>query len=71
MSEQVEMTNPVEMSVGGVRGHLFRRLFHLGMVAIPIAYYIYGHDIAELVNTTRDKLTSILLICLIVVEFVV
>ena len=69
MSEQVEMTNPVEMSVGGVRGHLFRRLFHLGMITIPIAYYIYGHDIADLVNTTRDKLTSILLICLIVVEF--
>ena len=45
MTEQVALTDPVDHSVGGVRGHLFRRAFHLAMSAIPFVYFEYGEKI--------------------------
>ncbi|MDP7000311.1 MAG: hypothetical protein QGH90_00260 [Candidatus Poseidoniaceae archaeon] len=68
MSEQVELTNPVELSVGGVGGHLFRRLFHLSMAVLPIGYYIYGEQIGEAVSLSRDKIVSVLVLTIILVE---
>ena len=39
MSEQVAMTDPVDLSIGGMKGHIFRRIFHLSMFFIPIVYF--------------------------------
>ena len=41
MEGMVEMTNPVEQSVGGIGGHIFRRVIHIAMVLIlRIIYHI-------------------------------
>ncbi len=47
MSGQVEMTNPVDTSVGGMRGHLLRRGVHLGMIGIPYLYFELGDSLAD------------------------
>ena len=36
MSDQVELTNPVELSVGGMSGHILRRGIHLAMSFLPL-----------------------------------
>ena len=50
MDGQVEMTNPVDTSVGGMRGHVLRRGVHLGMVGIPYLYFAHGEAVANAVN---------------------
>ena len=47
MSGQVEMTNPVDTSVGGMRGHLLRRGVHLAMIGIPYLYFEHGDSLAD------------------------
>ena len=39
MSDQVELTNPVELSVGGMSGHVLRRGIHLAMSLLPFLYF--------------------------------
>ena len=45
MGEQVEMTDPVELSVGGIWGHTARRVFHLSMGGFPFLYYYLQGEI--------------------------
>jgi len=68
MSHQVEMTNPVETSVGGMRGHLLRRSIHLGMVAIPVAYFEFGASVADTLQASVDQLVAGFVLLLVVVE---
>ena len=68
MSEQVELTDPVEHSVGGFNGHLFRRVFHLSMSFIPLVYFEYGDKIADSVNLEVVQVVSGLTLLLIIVE---
>ncbi|MDP6869431.1 MAG: hypothetical protein QGI21_01495 [Candidatus Poseidoniaceae archaeon] len=68
MSDQVELTNPIDHSVGGINGHLFRRGFHLSMTIIPWVYFEYAEKISEYVNLYPSQLVSALIISLIVVE---
>jgi len=68
MSEQVELTDPVEHSVGGFNGHLFRRLFHLSMSLIPLIYFEYGEKIADSVNLEEVQIVSGLTLSLILIE---
>ena len=60
MSEQVELTDPVDHSVGGMYGHLFRRAFHIGMSIIPFIYYEYADDLSEMASITELQLVSFL-----------
>ena len=62
MSGQVEMTNPVELSVGGMSGHIFRRLFHIAMFIIPFAYFEYGDSISDKLGVTLSQLVSLVII---------
>ena len=55
MSEQVEMTNPVDLSVGGIYGHVFRRLFHISMFLIPVVYFEFGDLFADSVGLTLQE----------------
>ena len=61
MSEQVELTDPVDHSVGGMYGHLFRRVFHIGMSIIPLIYYEYGEKLSSMVSLTELQLVSLAL----------
>ena len=60
MSEQVELTDPVDHSVGGMYGHLFRRAFHIGMSFIPLVYFEYADELSDLVSISELQLVSLL-----------
>ncbi len=60
MSEQVELTDPVDHSVGGMYGHLFRRGFHIGMSVIPFVYFEFGQKIADYFSITVVQVVSFL-----------
>ena len=62
MSEQVAMTDPVDLSIGGMKGHIFRRIFHLSMFFIPIVYFEYGMDFADYVDLTLHEVVSAIVI---------
>ncbi|RJU90473.1 MAG: hypothetical protein DWC07_03555 [Candidatus Poseidoniales archaeon] len=68
MSAQVEMTNPVDTSVGGMKGHILRRAIHLGMVLIPFVYFEFGENAADLFNATLDQLVAGFVLLLVAVE---
>ncbi len=68
MGEQVELTNPVELSVGGMGGHIFRRSIHVGMVLLPWIYFEYGESLSERVGLTRPQIISAIVFVLFVLE---
>ena len=62
MSEQVELTNPVDLSVGGMSGHIFRRIFHISMFIIPYIYFEFGNEVAERIGYTLPEVVSLVII---------
>lgn len=58
MSGQVEMTNPVDTSVGGMRGHLLRRGVHLSMVGIPYLYFVHGESVADRLSASLPQVVA-------------
>ena len=68
MTEQVALTDPVDHSVGGVKGHLFRRAFHLAMSVIPFVYFEYGEKISDIFDLEVSQFVSAATILLIVIE---
>ena len=58
MSDQVELTNPIELSVGGVSGHLLRRGIHLAMSFLPFLFFEYGEDVADMASLTLEQVVS-------------
>ena len=66
----VELTNPIDESVGGVKGHLLRRSIHLSMAFIPYLFFEYGEEIAGTISIQRNELTSLLLILIVTGEYI-
>ena len=65
MNGQVELTNPVDTSIGGMRGHLLRRGIHLGMSFLPFIYFAYGEHVADAVGLSLDQVVaSVLLVAM-------
>jgi len=62
MTEQVEMTNPVELSVGGVYGHIFRRVFHISMFLIPVVFFEFGDSFADYLGYSLEEVVSIVIL---------
>lgn len=62
MTEQVEMTNPVELSVGGVYGHIFRRVFHISMFLIPVVFFEFGESFADSLGYSLEEVVSIVIL---------
>ena len=58
MSDQVELTNPVELSIGGMSGHVLRRGIHLAMSFLPFLYFEFGEDVADAVSLTLEQVVS-------------
>ena len=61
-------TDPVKMSVGGMRAHLARRTFHLSMAFLPWLFHEHGNDIGEQIGITKEKFVSIVIILAIIGE---
>lgn len=68
MSEQVELTNPVELSVGGMKGHLFRRSIHLGMSFLPLIYFEWGESLSDSLGLTLPQFVSTVVFLLFAAE---
>jgi hypothetical protein len=68
MSDQVELTNPVELSVGGMSGHILRRGIHLAMSFLPLLYFEFGEDVAEAVSLTLEQVVSAVILTAVVGE---
>lgn len=68
MSEQVELTNPVELSVGGMKGHLFRRAIHLGMSFLPLIYFEWGESVSDSLGLTLPQFVSTVVFLLFAAE---
>ncbi|MDA0925173.1 MAG: hypothetical protein O3C36_00880 [archaeon] len=65
MNGQVELTNPVETSIGGMRGHLLRRGVHLSMSLLPFIYFAYGEQVADALGLSLDQVVaSVLLVAM-------
>ena len=65
MSDQIELTDPVDHSVGGMYGHMFRRGFHIGMSIIPFIYFEFGEKIADYFSVTVIQVVSFLTLVLV------
>lgn len=68
MSGQVEMTNPVDTSVGGMRGHLLRRGVHLSMIGIPYLYFAHGESVAGTVGVSLPQLVAGVVLAALLLE---
>lgn len=68
MSEHVELTNPVDLSIGGMNGHIFRRGIHLGMAGIPFVFFEWGQTIADKIGLEVPQLVSIIILSILTAE---
>jgi len=68
MSGQVEMTNPVVTSVGGMRGHLLRRGVHLSMIGIPYLYFAHGESVAGTVGVSLPQVVAGVVLAALLLE---
>ncbi len=50
MSDFEYDSDHVKRSIGGMGGHLFRRIFHIGMAVIPWLYYEMGDKIGDVLS---------------------
>lgn len=70
MSDQVEnnlTVDHVSHSVGGFKGHAFRRLTHISMFLIPVLYYKNGIEISSFFNLDPQQFVS--LVCIVILGF--
>ena len=58
MSDHVELTNPVDLSVGGMSGHILRRAIHLAMSLLPFLFFEFGEDVADSVSLSLEQVVS-------------
>ena len=70
MSGQVEMTNPVDTSVGGMRGHVLRRSVHLGMMGIPFLFFEFGESVADSLSLELNQVVAGVVLIALVLEAV-
>lgn len=68
MSEIEYEPDHVKHSVGGRKGHIFRRIFHISMIAIPWLYYTHGEAIGDLAPLSPIQFISILGFTAIILE---
>ena len=58
----LEITNHEPNSIGGLKGHLARRFFHISLAIIPWLYYAKGEAIGERIGITPNQFVSIVLL---------
>ena len=68
MSEIEYEPDHVKHSVGGRKGHIFRRIFHISMIAIPWLYYVHGEAIGDLVSLSPTQFISMFGLVAIILE---
>jgi len=64
------LNDHVPHSVGGIWGHLFRRLIHLGMLIIPIIYYWEGALVSSFTGLEPKQIVSVCAFAIILSEVI-
>ena len=64
------LNDHVPHSVGGIWGHLFRRLIHLGMLIIPIIYYWEGASVSSFTGLDPKQIVSVCAFAIILSEVI-
>lgn len=67
-SESDLLFDHAQHSVGGIRGHAFRRITHLSMSLVPIIYYIEGENVAAVIQVNTHQLVSLVCITILLLE---
>ncbi len=57
-------------TVGGVVGHIIRRVIHVSILAIPIVYYLWGKPLAASLHMLPYQLVLILLGLIVLLELI-
>ena len=72
----VEGRAHLENTLGGTKGHIFRRVVHLSMMIFPFLYYWHGNQIAEILSDSlnmelsREKFVTFILFFIIFAELI-
>lgn len=67
----VNLNDHVPASVGGLRGHIFRRLIHIAMIIIPFLYYWNGTNISNFFFELEPKqFVSVVAFTFLLIEIV-
>ena len=67
----VNLNDHVPASVGGLRGHIFRRLIHIAMMIIPFLYYWNGTNISNFFFELEPKqFVSVVAFTFLLIEIV-
>lgn len=57
--------DPVGQSVGGLKAHVLRRIFHLSMAFIPWVFYRYGDELGVELSISKERFLSLVLLVII------
>jgi len=68
LTDITQYVDHVEHSIGGFGGHAFRRMTHISMAAIPLAYYLHGETIAAAISLEPREFVSIACITILLIE---
>ena len=62
--------DPIGQSVGGLKAHILRRMFHLSMAFIPWIFYEYGDDIGVEWSISKERFASLVIMIIIIGELI-
>ena len=62
--------DPIGQSVGGLKAHILRRMFHLSMAFIPWIFYEYGDEIGVEWSISKERFASLVIMIIIIGELI-
>ncbi len=62
--------DPIGQSVGGLKAHILRRMFHLSMAFIPCIFYEYGDGIGVEWSISKERFASLVIMVIIIGEII-
>lgn len=68
--EPNQFFNHAEHSVGGLSGHILRRMTHVSIIFIPILFYGKGNEIASFFNLEPNQLVISVCLIFMIFEFI-
>ena len=64
------MSDPINHSIGGIKGHVLRRVIHVSMVFVPVIYYTQGADRAVSQSVSVLEFSSYIVLAILVLEII-
>ena len=63
-------TDHIKQTIGGFKGHVFRRLVHFSLATIPVVYYSYGPDTVVSLSVNLLEFVSCIFLAILVMEVI-